>query len=65
MRSVILRNHLQYLLTLDCDKTISLYTKTSERIKKKPSTETVLKRPKFSELKRIEACVEGESTHTY
>ena len=64
MRSVIMRNHLQYLLTLDCDKTISLYTKTSERTKK-TSTETVLKRPKFSELKRIEACVEGESTHTY
>ena len=64
MRSVIMRNHLQYLLTLDCDKTISLYTKTSERTKK-PSTDTVFKRPKFSELKRIEACVEGESTHTY
>ena len=64
MYRVITRNHLKYLLTLDYDKTISLYKKTSERTKK-TSTETVLKRPKFSELERIEACVEGESTHTY
>ena len=40
-------------------------TRRQVREQNKPSTETVLKRPKFSELERIEACVEGESTHTY